>query len=400
MLVRRAAGLLIVGGAFPSAAWLGQGGHLPSAIPTVIVGFGALAVGLTWPMARDWIAWPAAVTAAVSLGSTVYVVLVDYAYRDVSAAVTLGFVEMFGLLIFLTLVTRWSRPRTAVVVGAFVAAAATLWILRFILIPSTDLLSVIGGCAVWSGFSLAAVVAGGYPRFAAIRLQKSIIATREAQRMELAHDLHDFVAHDVTGMVAQAQAARFAGSTDWAAMQTALERIEAVGQQALAAMDSLVGLLRERESDSLPLQAAGVAGLPDVVERFRQERAQSCTVTFNRPDSDLAHLAPEVQLTACRVVVESLTNIRRHAAAARQVTIDLRASPEPDLRIVVKNDVGPAGDTLSRVRQSGKGLAGLADRVAALGGRFDAGPDASGGWVVFCELPTTLDGEGRTVRSR
>lgn len=390
--LRRAGGLLVIAAMFPLAAWLGHGGHLASGVPTAAIGCGALGAAITWPMARDWIAWPAATVAVISLACTFYIISVGYDYLSASAAVTLGLVEMLGLLLFLALVTRWSSVRTALIVGPLVASAATLWILRFILVPSTDLLSLIGGCAVWSTASVAAVVAGGYPRFAATRLQQSVTAAREAQRLELAHDLHDFVAHDVTGIVAQAQAARFAASGDPVAMQAALERIAVIGQQALAAMDSMVDMLRDRTSDSLPLHAAGLAGLPDVVRRFRQERQAGCTVAFSPCGSDLLDLPPEIQLIACRVVVESLTNIRRHAPAAGRVTISLSVSPDGMLHVLVTNDFGPAaGLSIPRRAPGGKGLVGLADRVTALSGQFRAGPDQSGDWSVCCKLPTTVD---------
>jgi signal transduction histidine kinase len=339
------------------------------------------------PMIRRALTLAAGAAGVASLICTAVIVSDGGEHRSTALLIS-GLVEWLVLLLLLATVARWSSPIVVVTIGPLLTVAASLWVARFIVGPSTDLLSVIGGCAVWSAASVAAIVAGGYPRLAANRLHRSVSAAREAQRLQLAHDLHDFVAHDVTGIVAQAQAARFAAADDPTAMRAAMERIETVGQQALTAMDSLVGMLRQNPSEPLPLYTAGLAGLPDMVRRFREEREPECSVSFDQPESNYADLPPEIQVAACRVVTESLTNIRRHSPAARRVTISVALDRTMTLCVVVANDLGP-GNTPRMARSSpgGHGLNALAERVAALAGRFDAGPDGADGWTVRCELP-------------
>ena len=113
--------------------------------------------------------------------------------------------------------------------------------LRFL--PSDSPLDAVGACALWAGGPAVAVVIGGYPRLAEFRRRDSVAAERRAQRLALARDLHDFVAHDVSGIVALAQAARFVAGADPARALDALARVEAAGLRALDTMDRTVAML-------------------------------------------------------------------------------------------------------------------------------------------------------------
>jgi signal transduction histidine kinase len=355
-----------------------------SGVAAAVAGPLALGVAVSWPRARNWIACPAAVAAATSLATTIYVLVAGRQGTGTSG--TIGFVEVAGLLVLLALVVRWAPARTAVAVGAAATLATCVWILRYL--PSYDLLAIVGGCASMAVATAFAIVVGGYPRLAQARLSWSVRSARQAQRLEIAHDLHDYVAHDLTGIVAQAQAARYTCAGDPVRLVTALERIEAIGLQALSTMDDMVGVLRD-DSAAPTHPIARMSDVPDLVERFSSERGPSCRVDLDQdPRVADAGVTPlPAQATAHRVVVEALTNVRRHAPQARRVTISARVrDAEEELVVTVTNDRG-AGTPPPRPTPGGHGLASLRQRVRALGGVLTAGPDTHGGWVVQAHVP-------------
>ncbi|TDO68646.1 signal transduction histidine kinase [Kribbella sp. VKM Ac-2571] len=387
MRVRRVLGIVVAGAAAPVAWLLTPELGFANAAPTAVAGCLALAVVVSWPAARTWIAWPGALAAVTSLVASGWI-LATYGPRPGEAGIAA--VEVAGLLVLLGLVARWARPLTAVLVSTALAAAETVWILRFM--PKADLLTTVGGAFMWSLGAVVAMIAGSYPRLAAAKLRQSVTSARNSQRLQLAHALHDYIAHDVTGMVAQAQAARFAAADDPAAMRTALERIETTGQEALTAMDTILDMLRDDADPELGVRAVGPKGLSAVVDSFRRESPDR-SVILAADESVLSRLAPEVQLAATRVIIEGLTNVRRHAASARLVRVTVEPGPADLLRIDVANDrPGRGRPLLTRRTTGGTGLAALGERVRHLGGRLEGRSDDSGGWILHCELPLTPDG--------
>jgi signal transduction histidine kinase len=355
-----------------------------SGVAAAVAGPLALGVAVSWPRTRWWIAWPTAVAAAISLATTIYVLVAGRHGTGTGGAI--GFLEVAGLLVLLALVVRWAPARTAVAVGAATALATCVWILRYL--PSYDLLAIVGGCASMAVTAAFAIVVGGYPRLAQARLSWSVRSARQAQRLEIAHDLHDYVAHDLTGMVAQAQAARYTSADDSVRLVAALERIEAVGLRALSMMDDMVGVLRD-DAAAPTHPIARMSDISELVERFRSERGPSCRVDLDQdPRAADASVTPlPAQAAAHRVVVEALTNVRRHAPGARRVTISARVrDAEGDVVVTVANDRG-AGIPPARLTAGGQGLAGLRQRVRALGGDLTAGPDTGDGWVLQAHVP-------------
>jgi len=372
--------------AAPAAVLASDRAGARAGVPAAVVGALALAVAVSWPTARDRVAWPAGLAAAVSLAATGSVVAQGDRLGEGSAGLV-GFVEMAGLLLLLALVARWSPLRVAVPVGLALAAAGSLYITRFI--PATNPLEYVGGLALWSVGPAMAVLVGGYPRLAAARLDHGVRSARQGQALVLAHDLHDFVAHDVSGMVAQAQAARFAAGDDPVRLRAALERIEDVGLHALSAMDEMVDMLGDPEADPSLLPGARLSSLPALVDRFSAERLPQCRVHLDvdpRVVDGPAVPAP-VEMVAFRVVVESLTNIRRHAPEATLVQVSTRVEDGEVLRVQVTNDAGPGAPLRLRRRSpGGTGLPNLRHRVQGLGGELAAGP-YGGGWTVTTRLP-------------
>ncbi len=300
------------------------------------------------------------------------------------------------LLPLLGLAARWSPARRAVVACAVGAVAFALWPVPILLDPESGFgsggwgmwLELAGAAAFWSLPALGAVAVGGYLRLQAARVRRAVREARRDQQLELARDLHDFVAHDVSAIVVQAQAARFVADGDPGRALPALERIEAAGLSALASMDRTVHALRAAAGGPTA-PAPGLDGLPELVERFEG------AVLEAGPGAP-GGLSREAQAAAYRVAVEALTNVRRHAPGARAVRVALRrAGAGTELTVSNSAPARGARSLLGRRRQGGgTGLAGLRERVEAAGGTLGAGPDGAGGWRVRAVFPAVGHARG------
>jgi signal transduction histidine kinase len=183
-------------------------------------------------------------------------------------------------------------------------------------------LSAIG----WGG----AVAIGLTLRNMAILRSATEEEVRSAERMELARELHDVVAHHVTGIVVQAQAARVVIPHQPAVINEALIAIERAGEDALSAMRRMVGVLRDQAAlragdDTSRNPGTALVDITDLAQRFD---ANSGLVTLRLSDEAATLAAPPgVAMTAYRVVQEALTNVRRHAPEANWVWIELAVDP-------------------------------------------------------------------------
>ncbi|MEV4515319.1 ATP-binding protein [Dactylosporangium sp. NPDC049525] len=280
-------------------------------------------------------------------------------------------VEFAALTVLLVSLARRAPARAVVVV----ALAATALPLRMSLHVPGDRVeaSVLLVAAAFTA-TVCAAGAGLYLRLGDHRRRLAEEQARRAHRLDLARDLHDLVAHEVTGIVIAAQAA-------------ALPEIEAAGLRALDAMDRMVGTLRGPVSQ----RVHGVADLPDVVRRFSATGPTAATLSMPVvPD-----LSPDASKAAYHVVIEALTNVRRHAPAATTVTVAVTAKAGR-MELTVANDGSTTTDPSKASEASkasettrtggGTGLAGLDERVTALGGDLHAGPRGAG-WQVTCHLP-------------
>ncbi|MGI5505750.1 sensor histidine kinase [Lentzea sp. CA-135723] len=254
----------------------------------------------------------------------------------------------------------WDAPLVALVAVALVTQP---WEYP----PGSTALTLMMGLLVVATGVLALV---GYLRLLGTAREKQVEAVRAEQKAEFARDLHDFVGHHITGMVVLAQGAGRIVERNPAQARDALERIEAAGGEAMTAMRRMVGMLR----DDAPV--APVAGIVDIEPLIAAEPRATLEV-----HGDTATLPPEVASSVHRVVMESLTNVRKHAREATAVDVQIQTTSDW-VTVKISNDGRPA-------RQgSGFGLVGLTERVQALGGRLRAGPGIDGGWVVDAALPT------------
>ncbi|MER5768205.1 sensor histidine kinase [Streptomyces sp. NPDC001985] len=234
---------------------------------------------------------------------------------------------------------------------------------------------------------LAALGAGLSLRMLDNRARAAEERLRRAERLDLARELHDVVAHHITGMLIQAQAARIVARRSPERIPESLADIEAAGAEAMAAMRRVVGLLRDTGAtdgaDATAPASPGPESLSALVERFGR---QGPAVRLSVP-GDGDPWPPEVTSTVYRVVQEALTNVLRHARHTRSVEITVGRAPGAVTVEVV--DDAPPRSVLPRPR-AGYGLIGMRERVETLGGSLVAGPRPGGGWAVRATLPLHL----------
>ncbi|MFJ8580550.1 sensor histidine kinase [Micromonospora sp. NPDC093277] len=228
--------------------------------------------------------------------------------------------------------------------------------------------------AAWLG----AVVIGLALRLLDERAAATIAKIRQEERLELARELHDVVAHHLTGMLVQTQAARLVAHKNPGQVAESLAGIETAGAEAMRAMRRVVGLLRDTQD--APPATAGPEQLGSLVERFSR---QGPSVRLRVPDESTAW-PPEVTNTVYRIVREALTNVARHAPHAHGVTVTVDQG-HSGVTVDVIDDAppGPARAT----NRGGYGLVGMRERVETLGGTLHAGPLPDAGWSVRATLP-------------
>ncbi len=203
------------------------------------------------------------------------------------------------------------------------------------------------------------------------------------ERLRIARELHDVVAHSMSLIAVQAGVGGHVIHTDVDAAERALEIIAETSRRALTQTRSMLGLLREQDTDPSAPPVQTIEDLDTLVEDLRQAGLSV--------DLEIAgarrELAPGVELTAYRVVQESLTNVLKHSgAAAAHVGL---AYVEDAVDIEVTDDGnGRRASPEAAVLSGGHGLVGLQERSRLLGGSLDFGPSHDGGFRVRAHLPS------------
>jgi signal transduction histidine kinase len=188
----------------------------------------------------------------------------------------------------------------------------------------------------------------------------------QQERLRIARDLHDVVAHTLTTINVQAGVAAHLLDRDPGPARDALASIEAESHEALEELRAILGMLREQgNGQAAPLEPAPDLRALDAL--IDQARGTGLDVRFQVEGEQLAEVPGAVQLAAFRIVQESLTNARRHApGAATRVTLAYR----PDrLHLAIENDVRHTGNG---VGSPGIGILGMRERSTALGGTLEA----------------------------
>jgi signal transduction histidine kinase len=285
-----------------------------------------------------------------------------------------------------------TRGRAQQLVGA-VAAVAAVILADALHSGRPTILQTLGHVALVAIPLLAAEAIRTHRSFLSVLQERLELAERtreqeserraEQERMRIARELHDIVAHTLTTINVQAGAA--AERLEAGNARTALETIEDASHEAIGELRAMLGVLRDGDDPDVPLVPA--PGVENVAELVQRARDVGLEVELDMGGERPSRLSDAVSLAAYRIVQESLTNARRHAPGA-PVRVNVRFdSARPSL--AVEND--QAARTSSNGTTPGVGIAGMRERASALGGMFQAGP-TDDGFRVVAELPYGLSG--------
>jgi signal transduction histidine kinase len=241
-----------------------------------------------------------------------------------------------------------------------------------------------------TGFALAAglyvytrhaYVEGLRDRAARAERERELLASQAVaeERVRIARELHDVVAHNVSLMVVQAQAV--GAVTDDERERGALDQIAALGRQGLAEMHRMLGVLRPGD-DAVEADLAPQPGVGDLEALVEQARSAGLDVALN-VQGEPRPLPAGVDLSAYRIVQEALTNVVRHSGS-KHATVTIRYGVHGLDLSVIDEGRGPSSNG-----HGGHGLVGMRERVALFGGELSTGPGPHGrGYAVRAVLPT------------
>ena len=263
--------------------------------------------------------------------------------------------------------------------------------------PRREALTVLGGAlaalavavtALPSHLALAALaengglVAGSWLTGYAIAQQRAYARALRSQaerddRIRIARELHDVVAHGLSLIAVQAGVAGWVAESQPAEAARALASIEEISRGALREMRALLGVLRVADDEAPELEPAhGLADLPALADRVT---AAGIAVTVD-VRGEPRTLLPGLDLAAYRVTQEALTNVIKHSGAAT-CQVSVHYQPQA-LELRIADDGRGTGDN-----NDGHGIKGMRERVASYGGTFHAGPLPEGGFAVTAQFP-------------
>jgi signal transduction histidine kinase len=281
---------------------------------------------------------------------------------------------------------------SAVVYGRAPLQAAALATVGILVGALTDPLIDGFGDAVW-GPSLIVLTVGAGLTGRGIRARATTLDDRASaldreeqrraaeaaaeERRRIARELHEIISHSLGVVVLQAGAAERVLDRDPARAREVLESIRATGQEAIGEMGTLLGLLDSSPRSSREPQPS-LADLDGLVSRMR-DAGLSVELSI---EGQRRALPAALELSAFRVMQEALTNALKHAHAAH-VRAVLRYA-ESELQVDVSNDDAAAA---ANGAGTGRGLAGMRERVEVFGGSLEAGPRPGGGWTLHAAFP-------------
>lgn len=311
---------------------------------------------------------------------------------------TPGMIELCALLLLIIRAVRRHPASKAAAYAATPALAATFLPLR-LAAWNSETMALIGLTALCA-VPFAVAFGMCLRRYDTLRARERE-SIRQAQRLDQARELHDFVAHHVTAMVTLTKAARFSAAAGRVQSPEEHDRmlagIELTGAQAMMAMRAMVFDLREGGSAPLTTPATvDLTGLRELTDRFSALGPRPSAALTLDPRIIGLSIPPAAALAIHRLVQESLTNVRKHATGADrvEVRVALRPGARDTLEVSVTDD-GRGAAAAARGKPDGHGngnrnaygLAGLAERVEAVGGHLSAGPHDGSGWRVHAVVP-------------
>ncbi len=252
-----------------------------------------------------------------------------------------------------------------------VAGLAAIWV--EIAVTDNDLANY----AFTGFFVVAAWLAGRGFRTRELGQVESAREAAAEERARIARELHDVVAHNVSVMVIQAQAAQQSTESESPAGR-ALTSIESAGQDALTEMRRLLGLLRREDEELALAPQPSIRHIERLAESVRQAGLPVEVEVTGKPVA----LPPGVDVSAYRIVQEALTNALKHAGPARARVLVRYGPSELDLEI---SDDGMATGTAPN--GGGHGLVGMRERARVYGGVVETGSRPDGGYAVRVRLP-------------
>lgn len=304
-----------------------------------------------------------------------------------------------GVVPFATVVALYSVAAHRPVRVAFAGLAMTIGsfvLLGLVGAPFFDSAEGIFSALI---FCLPFAIGLGVRRAAGLRLEameRALEAEREittaheraaaAERLRIARELHDVVAHTLSVVIVQASVARHLLADDPARAEPALGAIEDASRRALDDLRRMLGVLRDGSEPTSELRpAADLAEFDELVALHRASGAD----TEATIDPAVATLPDSVRLTVLRIAQEALTNARRHAGGG---AVKLRIECDADeVRVRIENEPGAWAERAG----TGLGLVGMAERVGAFGGRLETGATERGGFRVLVTLPAGTPSLGR-----
>ncbi len=289
------------------------------------------------------------------------------------------------------------RSSAVALVVVLIALPGTAWLQLLFGIPvSFGYTTLSNRWSSWLTFSvMPAVVAGLAGRL--VRQSREYARRLSAQaadqavtaeRLRIARELHDMVAHSVGIIALQAGAAARVADTQPARAREAMLAVESTGRETLAGLRRMLGPLRAAApgpggAPGLDGGAAGLHPAPGLadVERLAADTTAAGVRVNVRWCGQRRPLPPDIDLSAYRIIQESVTNVVRHAGThSCQVSVEYR-----DQEIAI--EVADSGQGCGKSPRAGYGLAGMRERVALLHGQFTAGPRSGGGFCVSARLP-------------
>lgn len=329
--------------------------------------------------------------------------------------VGLGYIDasnIFGLVIAMYSAALYLPRRSALIHGGLVLGITALWTGVGVFAYGISILSlaqlVIALCVP---FAIGVADSRRAARLTELELDQErraqahrLAATDavRAERARIARELHDVVAHEVTVMTLQAEGARRRiASTDEVTAE-ALATIAESGRKGLIEMRRVIGVLRASEQDAQeeadelrgrerPRDAhidlapmPSLAALPHLVAQVEDAGLPVALTVAGK-----AHVPASVEVSAYRIIQESLTNAMKYAGSTAQATVTVLRRPEAVSVTVEDNGRGAISEAAEST--GGHGLVGMQERVNALGGSIECGPRKGGGFRVHAVLPVVDD---------
>ena len=296
----------------------------------------------------------------------------------------------FLLAALICLYTIASTRSLRVTLMAAVATIAAVILHRLVwerLGSAGDFPAEVVACAAAVGLGLysaarRASIAALQDRAERLERERELLAERAVaeERVRLANELHDVVAHNVSLIVVQAQA--LGATAHDQTVTAATDGIATLGRQAMADMHRTLKLLRPSNDDAAA--RAPQPSLANLDRLLEQSRAAGLDIELTIEGQPRA-LTDGLDLSAFRIVQEALTNVIKHA---RRTPTRVLIGYRPDvLQLVITNDPSPNGDDAPQIIGAGHGLVGMRERAALFGGTLVAQPTAEHGFQVSATLP-------------